>query len=1193
MRLAVATAFVCFLPAAAMAQVDEAAGLFTEAKQLPLVAQSVHVAIAGGEAELDIVQVFANAGAEIAQADYHLYLPEGATVAGFGFWQDGRFLAAELKEKEEARAAHHAAAADGRATALMKKEANIHTFSVYPVRAGELKQIETRVRVPVVMEMGKSRVRLPIDSFIGQAPVDSTVTVEITTDEPLAGVGVDGARHTVVGRTDRWAQLALTTHEPVELWYFEEIPPLLTRAEAIELEDGKLGIQVRVVLYDAGAWRVPYERLHLLVDSSFSMRRRAGALRDLIERVRDQAAAPVQVHSIGSDGSHRLPSDLDPGAMVQQLVGAGFSATADSFARAAERLGCGVAGVRCAAVTDPQLDRLGQLDELGMPIVLLSDPHERAYFMDAVPKEASLFQLDADSAGRLAAIGDELVLPVLGVGALVQDDRRIDIVGDPVMRVAEGGMLRLFALTDTLAPITLTGEVAGEALERRIVPELVDSTTRSGIAVRRGIYRELLASWMSDYRRDPNPALEDQIVTVSLREDIPTALTALQVDDPKLSLFAIKPGDPLLTVYHQPGLEEVIAWYPFGETRRLVFDEETRTFTDRFLVPRGWKDRLYRVEVFKVYAEGWVERAHAWYQIDEEGPSAQIYYDPAERILRIDTGDETHDVASVTIHGEGEEVLTLTPLDDQWMILADELPERFAVFVRDRAGNLSELECELHDGILSVSAAAHEVEDAPSLPVAELPVSADGHGLAVRGRDVVLTLSGRVIRFPSAGLGLRSLEISAARDVGASKILFATAGGDLVQVTCEASGARCAAQRLASFDGHPITGIEPVSRATYLVGVLGQGLFELRGERLRRSAIKVGSRFITGVVEHGADVFVGTAYNGLWRVRRRRAVKTRFGHPHVASLESTPNGLVVRSGFGRYLRRGRDAFEFAGLDTGVLETGSPDLTAAVVYEDQTIVAGFDGGLFRLVGDDLLPIELGLDAMQSRINAMLVWQDALWLGTEAGLLRVGRDVCGVNVDHVLDGAVHDLAASPRGLAVASSVGLFTVDVEGEARRHDFQSAGNGRFSSVAWWHGRLYAGGMEGLYWFDDGEAGQISDADGFDANWVTALLPDGDRLLVGTYDRGVFGFASGRAARIPALGRQWVPPHGMRRIHDAVWIGGTGMSPVRLSDFGDAVAVPAPMRDVNDFLPVPGGVLMVTSDGVARLSSERSLAAAE
>jgi hypothetical protein len=67
----------------------------------------------------------------------------------------------------------------------------------------------------------------------------------------------------------------------------------------------------------------------------------------------------------------------------------------------------------------------------------------------------------------------------------------------------------------------------------------------------------------------------------------------------------------------------------------------------------------------------------------------------------------------------------------------------------------------------------------------------------------------------------------------------------------------------------------------------------------------------------------------------------------------------------------------------------------------------------------------------------------------------------------------------------------------------------------------------------------------------------------------------------------------MRRIHDAVWIGGTGMSPVRLSDFGEAVAVPAPMRDVNDFLPVPGGVLMVTSDGVARLSSERSLAAAE
>ncbi len=42
----------------------------------------------------------------MSQADYRLHLPRGAIVSGFGFWRDGRFLAAELKEKQEARQAH-------------------------------------------------------------------------------------------------------------------------------------------------------------------------------------------------------------------------------------------------------------------------------------------------------------------------------------------------------------------------------------------------------------------------------------------------------------------------------------------------------------------------------------------------------------------------------------------------------------------------------------------------------------------------------------------------------------------------------------------------------------------------------------------------------------------------------------------------------------------------------------------------------------------------------------------------------------------------------------------------------------------------------------------------------------------------------------------------------------------------------
>ena len=69
----------------ARAQDDAAAGLFTEARQLPLVSQALSVEVDGDEALLHLTQVFANEGGALGQADYQLHLPEGASVEGFGF----------------------------------------------------------------------------------------------------------------------------------------------------------------------------------------------------------------------------------------------------------------------------------------------------------------------------------------------------------------------------------------------------------------------------------------------------------------------------------------------------------------------------------------------------------------------------------------------------------------------------------------------------------------------------------------------------------------------------------------------------------------------------------------------------------------------------------------------------------------------------------------------------------------------------------------------------------------------------------------------------------------------------------------------------------------------------------------------------------------------------------------------------
>src|SRR5205814_8269804 len=129
LRVLLIVAFLAVTPA--LAQDDHAAGLFTTARQLPLVAQSMSVRLDGGDAVVELVQVFANDGDGVAQADYRLHLPSEATVAGFGFWRDGRFLAATVVEREQAKAAHAAAAEAGHATGLLQREGAVHSFLVY------------------------------------------------------------------------------------------------------------------------------------------------------------------------------------------------------------------------------------------------------------------------------------------------------------------------------------------------------------------------------------------------------------------------------------------------------------------------------------------------------------------------------------------------------------------------------------------------------------------------------------------------------------------------------------------------------------------------------------------------------------------------------------------------------------------------------------------------------------------------------------------------------------------------------------------------------------------------------------------------------------------------------------------------------------------------------------------------------
>ena len=520
-----------FAPCSLPAQDDRAAGLFTEAAQLPLVSQSVAVRSDGTEAVVQLVQVFVNEGDRVAQADYRLHLPAEATVTGFGFWRKDSFLAAELKERGEARRDHRAAVDADRATGLLQREGRIHSFSVHPVEAESLQEVETTLRLPVVRERGRSHLRLPLDTFLGQGQTTSTVTVELETPEPLRKIGVENARETILRQRNRRASLAFASRSAAEVWWAEEAPPLLARAEAVPLDDGSYATQLRVILNDAGEGPEAYRKLVFLVDTSASMRRRGRAVLDAVSRVLEQSPAPVRILSVAG-GTVDVPRD-DRRALLEGLFGgaAGFHTTWSDLENAALAADCGGPGIRCLALTDPQVLDLPEDRRELFEALFLADADELAHFADTLGPDARTHQPDVEPRASLHARLDEAILPVLEVEEIDQPGGTLEIPGAPRRRVAEGGMLRILLRTRSTEDLELTYRLRESRFTRRLPLRLEDPEARSGRGIRRALYRLLLDTWEREYHRLRDPELRRQIVEVSLREGIPTNFTALHADE--------------------------------------------------------------------------------------------------------------------------------------------------------------------------------------------------------------------------------------------------------------------------------------------------------------------------------------------------------------------------------------------------------------------------------------------------------------------------------------------------------------------------------------------------------------------------------------------------------------------------------------------------------------------------------------
>jgi hypothetical protein len=219
--------------------------------------------------------------------------------------------------------------------------------------------------------------------------------------------------------------------------------------------------------------------------------------------------------------------------------------------------------------------------------------------------------------------------------------------------------------------------------------------------------------------------------------------------------------------------------------------------------------------------------------------------------------------------------------------------------------------------------------------------------------------------------------------------------------------------------------------------------------------------------------------------------------------------------------------------------------------------------------------------ESRVNDLIVHENALWLATEGGLVRV--DSMLTEATSMSDSVVYDVDGSTLGLAVAAKDGLWVkrpgeamirIDTDGETAK---LSGSTGSFTAAEWHDGAIYAGGMEGLYRYDWFSSAQV--LEGFGSHWVTALHSDGSTLYAGTYASGVYEVSGAEAESVVDLSDQWVPPNGLTSSQGTLFVGGIGMDPLMMTrGFAQRISVPA--RDVSRIVSIGDELIWVTSDGV-------------
>jgi Ca-activated chloride channel family protein len=178
----------------------------------------------------------------------------------------------------------------------------------------------------------------------------------------------------------------------------------------------------------------------------------------------------------------------------------------------------------------------------------------------------------------------------------------------------------------------------------------------------------------------------------------------------RLSMAAMPPGDPVLSVDAPVDARMVVAYFPFGLVKRLQYDSIRKHWSARFLVPRDVPDGLYEIRVNVVRRDGVSEWKSVSYYIDSTAPEFETEIPESaaagcEIPIEVDPLEGVLEVYAYLPSSPGERVdLTLNPDTGTWFGRV-QMPEHFPegpvtvrIVVRDLARNRFEQDFAIWEG---------------------------------------------------------------------------------------------------------------------------------------------------------------------------------------------------------------------------------------------------------------------------------------------------------------------------------------------------------------------------------------------------------------------------------------------------------------------------------------------------------------